>query len=112
MNHADEAVIVDAVRSPIGKYGGALKDFRVDDLSALILRALVDRNNLDPAVVDDVIGDAQIRRARITGTWPAWLCCWLVFHTRFQAQPSTAFAAHPSKLSSRPRVLFGPVMPT
>ena len=55
MNHADEAVIVDAVRSPIGKYGGALKDFRVDDLSALILRALVDRNNLDPAVVDDVI---------------------------------------------------------
>ena len=54
MNHGDDSVIVDAVRTPIGKYHGMLKDIRVDDLSALVMRALVDRNNLDPSSIDDV----------------------------------------------------------
>ncbi len=54
MNHGDDSVIVDAVRTPIGKYRGMLKDIRVDDLSALVMRALVDRNNLDPSSIDDV----------------------------------------------------------
>ncbi len=55
MNTTREAVIVDAVRTPIGRYGGALKDVRPDDLAALIIQALVRRNNLDPASVEDVI---------------------------------------------------------
>src|SRR3970282_1291105 len=38
-----EAVIVEAVRTPIGKRGGSLKDWRPDDLAAFILRALADR---------------------------------------------------------------------
>jgi 3-oxoadipyl-CoA thiolase len=50
-----EAWIVDAVRTPIGRYGGALAGVRPDDLAALVLRALVDRTRLDPAVVEDVI---------------------------------------------------------
>jgi 3-oxoadipyl-CoA thiolase len=50
-----EAWIVDAVRTPIGRYGGALAGVRPDDLAALMLRALVERTGLDPAVVEDVI---------------------------------------------------------
>ncbi len=50
-----EAWIVDAVRTPIGRYGGALAGVRPDDLAALVLRALVERTGLDPAVVEDVI---------------------------------------------------------
>ena len=49
------ALIIDAVRTPVGRYGGALKDVRVDELAATCLDALVRRNRLDPAVVEDVI---------------------------------------------------------
>ncbi|MBI4428136.1 MAG: thiolase family protein [Ignavibacteriales bacterium] len=49
------AVIVDAVRTPVGKYGGVLKDVRPDDLSAFVLKKLVDRSKLDPALIDDVL---------------------------------------------------------
>ena len=49
------AVIVDAVRTPIGRHGGALAAVRPDDLAAGVIRALVDRNGLKPAGIDDVI---------------------------------------------------------
>jgi 3-oxoadipyl-CoA thiolase len=50
-----EAWIVDAVRTPIGRYGGALAAVRPDDLAALVIRALVDRTAIDPGIVEDVI---------------------------------------------------------
>ena len=50
-----EAWIVDAVRTPIGRYGGALAAVRPDDLASLVLRAIVDRTAVDPAAVEDVI---------------------------------------------------------
>ena len=50
-----EAWIVEAVRTPIGRYGGALATVRPDDLAALTLRAVVDRSGIDPALVEDVI---------------------------------------------------------
>ena len=50
-----DAVIVDAVRTPVGKYGGALKDVRPDDLVALCLSELVKRNLLDPNLIEDVV---------------------------------------------------------
>lgn len=50
-----EAVIVDAVRTPIGKFNGALKDVRPDDLAAHVIRELLARNPIDPALVEDVI---------------------------------------------------------
>ncbi|HVL29257.1 MAG TPA: acetyl-CoA C-acyltransferase, partial [Sphingomicrobium sp.] len=51
-----EAYICDAVRTPIGRYGGALSSVRADDLAALPIRALIDRNpRVDWAELDDVI---------------------------------------------------------
>jgi 3-oxoadipyl-CoA thiolase len=51
-----EAFICDAIRTPIGRYGGALAAVRPDDLAAIVLRELLRRNSsLDPAAVDDVI---------------------------------------------------------
>jgi acetyl-CoA acetyltransferase family protein len=50
-----DAVIVDAVRTPLGRRNGALKDWHPVDLAAHTLRTLVDRNDLDPALIDDVI---------------------------------------------------------
>ncbi|HVI45502.1 MAG TPA: acetyl-CoA C-acyltransferase [Chitinophaga sp.] len=53
------AYIVDAVRTPIGRYGGALSTVRPDDMLALVIRALLIRNpSLDPAVIEDVIAGA------------------------------------------------------
>jgi len=49
------AVIVDAVRTPGGKRNGQLKDWHPADLAAHTLKALEERNNLDPELVDDVI---------------------------------------------------------
>jgi acetyl-CoA acyltransferase len=49
------AVIVDAVRTPLGRRNGKLKDWHPVDLSAHVLETLVERNDLDPALVDDVI---------------------------------------------------------
>src|SRR2546423_14392846 len=49
MSSMERAVIVDALRTPIGRYGGALKDARPDDLAALVVREAVDRKPLDPA---------------------------------------------------------------
>jgi 3-oxoadipyl-CoA thiolase len=50
-----EAWIVEAVRTPVGRYGGALASVRPDDLAALTLRAVVDRSGIDPSLVEDVI---------------------------------------------------------
>lgn len=51
-----DAFICDAVRTPIGRYGGALAPVRADDLAAIPIRALLDRNpNVDGAQIDDVI---------------------------------------------------------
>jgi acetyl-CoA acyltransferase len=65
------AVIVDALRSPLGRRNGKLKDVHPVDLAAHTLKALVDRNDLDPALVEDVVmgcvmqvGDQGINIAR------------------------------------------------
>ena len=50
-----EAWIVDAVRTPIGRYGGALASVRPDDLAAVVIRSIVDRTGIDAALVEDVI---------------------------------------------------------
>jgi 3-oxoadipyl-CoA thiolase len=53
-----EAVVVDALRTPMGRYGGALASVRPDDLGAAAIRALVARTGIDPATLDDVFWGA------------------------------------------------------
>jgi acetyl-CoA acyltransferase len=51
-----EAFLCDAIRTPVGRYGGSLSAVRPDDLAAISMHALLDRNpGLDPAVFDDVV---------------------------------------------------------
>src|SRR6058998_320055 len=50
-----EAVIVDAVRTPIGRYGGVLSTVRPDDLAAHVIEAAVERNGLPVDDIDDVV---------------------------------------------------------
>ncbi|MFM9083372.1 MAG: beta-ketoacyl synthase N-terminal-like domain-containing protein, partial [Actinomycetota bacterium] len=49
------AVIVDAIRTPLGKRNGRLKEWHPVDLAAQVIKALVERNNFDPNLSDDVI---------------------------------------------------------
>ena len=54
-----QAFIIDAVRTPIGRYGGALKSCRPDDLAALLIRTLIERNNIAGPMIEDVIFGAS-----------------------------------------------------
>ncbi|MEU3628298.1 beta-ketoadipyl CoA thiolase [Amycolatopsis coloradensis] len=75
-----DVFLFDAIRTPFGKYGGALSGVRPDDLAATVLRALGERNDLDPATVDEVVlGDANgagednrnvARMAALLAGWP------------------------------------------
>ena len=49
-----EVVIIDAIRSPIGRAGGALSSVRPDDLLADVLKGLIKRTGIDPALIEDV----------------------------------------------------------
>ncbi len=55
MLHTTNAVIIQALRTPIGKYGGVLREVRPDDLSALVIKTLVERTRIDPAMITDVM---------------------------------------------------------
>ena len=50
-----DALIIDAVRTPIGRYAGALSSVRPDDLAAAVVKAIVERTGVDPSLVEDVI---------------------------------------------------------
>ncbi|MEV6970469.1 thiolase family protein [Hamadaea sp. NPDC051192] len=75
-----EVFLLDAVRTPFGRYGGALSGVRPDDLAAHVLRTVADRTGLDPATVDEVyLGDANqagednrnvARMAALLAGWP------------------------------------------
>jgi 3-oxoadipyl-CoA thiolase len=54
MSELREVVVVDALRTPIGRWGGALATVRADDLAAFAIRELIARANLDPGRIDDV----------------------------------------------------------
>ncbi len=51
----EDAVIISAVRTPIGRYGGALKDCRPDDLAALVITEAITRAHIDAGEIEDVI---------------------------------------------------------
>ena len=74
------AVIVDAVRSPLGKRNGKLKNWHPVDLASEVMQKLVERNGLDPALIDDVVmgcvmqvGEQSLNVARsavLAAGWP------------------------------------------
>ncbi|WP_062992331.1 thiolase family protein [Nocardia anaemiae] len=74
------AFLYDGIRTPFGRYGGALSGIRPDDLAATVLRSLADRNDLDPATVDEIVFGAAnqagednrnvARMAALLANWP------------------------------------------
>ena len=76
---ASEALIVDAVRSPIGRRNGSLAGTRGDELAAQVLNGLVNRHDLDPAEVEDVqmgcvtqIGEQALNVGRVAALVAGW----------------------------------------
>jgi acetyl-CoA acyltransferase len=98
-----DAVIVDAVRTPVGKRKGALSGVHPAALSALVLTALAERNSLDPAVVDDVVwgcvaqaGEQTMdiaRNAVLSAGWPLSVPGTTVDRQCGSSQQSVHFAA-------------------
>jgi acetyl-CoA acyltransferase len=98
-----EAVIVEAVRSPVGKRNGGLSGVHPADLSAQVLNALVERAGVDPGVVDDVIwgcvqqvGEQGLdiaRTAVLTAGWPESVTGVTVDRQCGSSQQSVHFAA-------------------
>ncbi len=100
---ARTAVIVDAVRTPLGRRGGKLKDWHPVDLAAVTLQALVERNNFDPALVDDVVmgcvmqaGEQGLnigRNAVLAAGWPESVPATTIDRQCGSSQQAAHFAA-------------------
>ena len=77
-----EAVIVEAVRTPIGKRNGALAGYHPNDLLAIALNAVVERSGVDPALVDDVVGGcvSQVGEQSTNVTRNGWIAAGLPQH--------------------------------
>ena len=98
-----EAVIVDCARTAFGKRKGALAGWHPADLLGLVLRTMIERNDFDPAIVDDVVGGCvtQAGEQGCNVTRNAWVAAGLPWHV--PATSSTASAARRSRrcISSR-----------
>jgi acetyl-CoA acyltransferase len=98
-----EAVIIDAVRTPGGKRNGQLKDWHPASLAAHVLKALEERNDLDPAMVDDVVmgcvmqvGEQSLnigRNAVLAAGWPEEVPATTVDRQCGSSQQAMHFAA-------------------
>ena len=102
---SNQAFIIDAVRTPMGrgKAGGALSGLHATDLLTPVLRALIERNNLDPGTVDDVIAGCVSQAGEQSagvGRF-AWLAAG--YQIMCRQPPSTANAAHRNKRCISPR---------
>ncbi|MGC8481535.1 MAG: thiolase family protein [Acidimicrobiales bacterium] len=98
-----DAVIVDVVRTPGGKRNGSLRNWHAADLAAETLKALVSRNDLDPALIEDVImgcvmqvGEQGInvgRNAVLAAGFPESVCATTIDRQCGSSQQAAAFAA-------------------
>ncbi|MGB3411795.1 MAG: thiolase family protein [Microthrixaceae bacterium] len=98
-----EAVIIDAVRTPLGRRNGGLSGVHPADLSATVLRALAERTGLDPARVDDVIwgcvsqtGEQSVnigRNAVLAAGWPVEVPATTIDRQCGSSQQAAHFAA-------------------
>jgi len=98
-----EAVILDAIRTPIGKKDGVLAHWRPDDLAGEVMSALVKRNGIDPATVDDIVlgcvtqvqeqGFNIARNAALAGGFPVTVPAAAVNRLCASSLQAVAFAA-------------------
>src|ERR671911_1380701 len=79
---AREAVIVDTLRTAVGKRKGALANWHPSDLLGLTLRSLLERNDVDPGTIDDVVGGCvtQSGEQGCNVTRNAWVAAGLPWH--------------------------------
>jgi acetyl-CoA acyltransferase len=114
-----QAVVVEAVRTPVGKRNGGLSAVHAADLSADVLRALADRTGLDPSVVDDVIwgcvgqvGDQSSnigRFAVLAAGWPESIPGATVNRACGSSQQAVDFAVHAVMSGAQDVVVAGGV---
>src|ERR1700694_1685147 len=74
-----DVVIVEAVRTPVGRRGGGLSTMHAADLLGAVLRELVERSGIDPAVVEQVVGGcvSQVGEQSFNITRTSWLAAGL-----------------------------------
>jgi acetyl-CoA acyltransferase len=116
---AREAVVVEAVRTAVGKRGGGLSTAHAADLSADVLRALAHRTGIDPAVVDDVIwgcvgqvGDQSAnigRYAVLAAGWPESVPGTTINRACGSSQQAFEFAVHAVRSGAMDVVVAGGV---
>ena len=116
---AREAVVVEAVRTPVGKRNGGLSTAHAADLSADVLRALAHRTGIDPAVVDDVIwgcvgqvGDQSAnvgRYAVLAAGWPESVPGTTINRACGSSQQAFEFAVHAVRSGAMDVVVAGGV---
>jgi acetyl-CoA acyltransferase len=116
---AREAVVVEAVRTAVGKRGGGLSNEHAADLSADVLRALAHRTGIDPAIVDDVIwgcvgqiGDQSSnigRFAVLAAGWPESIPGTTINRACGSSQQAFEFAVHAVMSGAQDVVVAGGV---
>jgi acetyl-CoA acyltransferase len=116
---AREAVVVEAVRTAVGKRGGGLSTAHAADLSADVLRALAHRTGIDPAIVDDVIwgcvgqvGDQSAnigRYAVLAAGWPESIPGTTINRACGSSQQAFEFAVHAVRSGAMDVVVAGGV---
>jgi acetyl-CoA acyltransferase len=114
-----EAVVVEAVRTPIGKRNGGLSSVHAADLSAVVLTELVERTGIDPGIVDDVIwgcvsqvGDQSSnigRFAVLAAGWPETVPGTTINRACGSSQQALDFAAHAVMSGQQDLVVAGGV---
>src|SRR5215217_7144263 len=114
-----ETVIVEAVRTPVGKRNGGLADMHAADLSAIVLNALMERAGVDPEIVDDVVwgcvsqvGDQSSnigRFAVLAAGWPETVPGTTVNRACGSSQQALDFAAHAVMCGQQDVVVAGGV---
>ena len=71
-----DVLVVDAVRTPIGRFRGALAEVRPDDLGAVAIAGLVERAGIDPAGIEDVYFGCANQAGEDNRNVARMACCW------------------------------------
>ncbi|MET0244246.1 MAG: acetyl-CoA C-acyltransferase [Flavitalea sp.] len=112
----NDVVIVSAVRTPMGSFGGALKDFSATKLGAVAISGAISKAGIDPAIVDDVLmgcvlqanlGQAPARQAAMFAKLPASVNCTTINKVCASGMKAISQAAQSIKLGDASVVVAG-----